>query len=97
MEKTKEDLKSIKIADFNGENVIDCSIRVLALAGLMDSTGTFEPNLLYNIVKFFYTTIERRFEMWDIHKYYENSDYVHNIRVTDPDTIKENITDEKLV
>ena len=35
--------------------------------------------------------------MWDIHKYYENSDYVRIIMVTDPDTIKENITNEKLV
>ena len=35
--------------------------------------------------------------MWDIHKYYENSDYVRIIMVIDPDTIKENITNERLV
>ena len=39
IEKTKEDMKSIKITDLNGENVIDFRIRVPALAELMDKTG----------------------------------------------------------
>ena len=97
IEKTKEELKSIKLTDLNGENVIDCSVEVLALAERLDSVGAFEPNLLYNIVKFFETTMDRRFEMWDLQKYYGNSDYVQKIRVSDPDRIKEKITNEKLI
>ena len=41
--------------------------------------------------------IKRRFKMWDIHKYYENDDYVNKFRVYEPDTIKEKITNEKLI
>ena len=41
--------------------------------------------------------MDRRFKLWYIHKYYENSDYVCKIRVSYQDTTKENITKKKLV
>ena len=60
-------------------------------------SGEFDPNLLWNIVIIFETTMDKRFEMWSMRKYDESSDYFHKFRVSDPDYIKENITNEKLV
>ena len=71
MDKNKEYPEAIKLTDFNDENFIECIIKLLYLSELLDSTGSFDPNFMCNIVKILETTTDKQFDMWDMSKYYE--------------------------
>ena len=73
MKDTKEELEAIKITGLNGENTIDCSIKVISLAKHLDREGAFEPNFLCNIVNIFETTTDKQFELWNMRKFDESS------------------------
>ena len=62
LEETKKQLKSLKLSDFPGENVVDCCARILMLAEQLDSAGAFEIDLLCAIARIFTLSSEKKFE-----------------------------------
>ena len=85
MEQTKGDLKYIKNTIVYGENDIDCRIKAISLSERLDFAGKIEPKFLCNMVKIFKTTMNKRFDLWDMRKYDEISDYVRKLMVSDID------------
>ena len=60
LEETKKQLKTLKLSDFSGENVVNCCAQILMLAKCLDSAGAFEPNLLCAITRIFTLSTEKK-------------------------------------
>ena len=81
-------LKSIELTYFNGENVNNCSIKLLYLDESLDISGLFEPIFLCNAIMVFETTTDNWFELWETIKYNKCANYLRKLRVSDTYTIK---------
>ena len=61
IEATKADLKSIDLKKFSGENVVECSTKILDLCERLDTAEAFSQDLLCVIARIFELSSERRF------------------------------------
>ena len=69
--KTLNHMKSLKLKDHPGENVVDCCHAILIDAELLESAVVFNPDHLGYIIRIFRDTSDSRFRLWATHKYNE--------------------------
>ena len=89
LEKTKAELRKMKLTDFPDENVIDCSATVLRLAERLDSAGEFEPNLLCAVARIFEHTSDERLKLYVYDKYSKCSTLVKKLKVNSIDSLRD--------
>ena len=80
IEATKADLKSIDLKKFSGENVVECSTKILDLCERLDTAEAFSQDLLCVIARIFELSSERRFSDWAMKKYHGCSNQVKETR-----------------
>ena len=92
-------IKSLKLKNYPGENVTDCSAWVLVDAEQLDSAGAFRPDHLGYITCIFKYDSDSILCLWDIYKYKEVTEFIKELRVCEMDAIsqEELITYESLV
>ena len=96
LEETKKQLKSLKLSDFPGKNVVDCCAQILMLAEHLDSAGAFETDLLCAIARIFTLSSEKIFNVWAIETSRKCIKYVKSVQVNNPDTLPEQIFYESI-
>ena len=81
LEKTKDDLKALKLKDFPGENVPECSATILVLAEWLDSGGAFNDQLLCTIMRIYEGASDEKFRLWAMNGYKTCSDFIKRKRL----------------
>jgi hypothetical protein len=69
MQKIKQQLESIKLANYPGENVELCCDDIISLSDQLDAAGAFVPDLLCTIVQTFEGTTDHRLMTWAMNRY----------------------------
>ena len=99
LEETLNNMKSLKLKSYTGENVTDCCAAILVDAERLESTGAFKPEHLGCINCIFEDTSDSRFCLWAIQKYKEVTEFINKLRVCDMDFLSQEdlITYESLL
>ena len=99
LEETLNNMKSLKLKSYPGENVTDCCTAIVVDAERLESAGAFKPGHLGYITRIFEDTADSRFRMWDIQKYKEVAEFIKKLFVCDMDVLSQEdlITYESLV
>jgi hypothetical protein len=100
LEQCKNELKSLTLKQFPGENVVDLNKKVTALCERLDSADMMGPgdDLLTKIVKIYESSSEPRFNQWAYSTYDLVLKFVEACRVASPDVLTIDKFDyEKLV
>ena len=99
LEETLNNIKSLKLKSYPGENVTDCCAEILVDNELLESAWAFKPEQLGYITSIFEDTSDSRFRLWAIQKYKEVTEFSKKLRVYDMDVISQEdlITYESLV
>ena len=89
LEETLNNIKSLKLKSYPGENVTDCCAEILVDAERLESAGAFKPDHLGYIIRIFEDTSDSRFRLWSIQKYKEVMEFIKKLRVCDMDVISQ--------
>ena len=89
LEDTLNNMKSIKLKSYPGENVTYCCATISEDTERLDSVRAFNPDHLGYISCIFEDTFDSRFRLWDIQKYKYVTEFIKKLCVCDMDVISQ--------